>query len=166
VVVCRYKYDYRVVGENQYEFVDIEATVLAIRTREGFVDTVESGSDGTDMGIILDRTNFYAEQGGQARLAFAPAMHVFALRRSRRTRQSFDTGLFRDASGELDFSVVDVQKRGPYCLHIGTLGNVRGWHARRSVWLGCDLHSHLVGALQHRARSPKATSSPSALTSR
>jgi alanyl-tRNA synthetase len=97
------KYDYSLVGENKYAFKDIETTVLALRTRDGFVDSVESGEgeEGVDVGIVVDCTNFYAEQGGQI----------------------YDTGLFRDESGDVDFTVLDVQKRGPYCLHIGNLAN-------------------------------------------
>ncbi len=34
-------------------------------------------------------------------------------------------GSFADASGELDFNVVDVQKKGVYVLHLGTLQTVR-----------------------------------------
>jgi len=49
---------------------------------------------------LLDRTNFYAEQGGQ----------------------SFDTGFLTDPTGDTDFSVSDVQlKGGMYVLHVGTL---------------------------------------------
>lgn len=36
------------------------------------------------------------------------------------SRSAF-AGSFTDASGELDFNVVDVQKKGVYVLHIGTL---------------------------------------------
>eukprot|EP00045_Choanoeca_perplexa_P011911 m.127903 g.127903 ORF g.127903 m.127903 type:complete len:994 (+) comp15809_c0_seq8:1339-4320(+) len=95
------KYDYKLVGENKYEFHDTQATVLAIKTETGFADAVEAGENGVNVGVVLDQTNFYAEQGGQ----------------------TFDTGNFKDESGELDFNVMDVQKKGPYCLHIGTLAN-------------------------------------------
>jgi alanyl-tRNA synthetase len=38
---------------------------VALITAEGFKDAVEAESQGVNVGVILDRTNFYAEQGGQ-----------------------------------------------------------------------------------------------------
>ncbi|EDQ92223.1 uncharacterized protein MONBRDRAFT_14194 [Monosiga brevicollis MX1] len=96
-----FKYDYGLVGDNSYEFKDLEAKVVALRTESGFVDSLDGSDDSVNVGVVLDRTNFYAEQGGQ----------------------TYDTGFFRDANGELDFTVMDVQKKGPYCLHIGVLSN-------------------------------------------
>lgn len=46
------------------EFSECSATILAIRTAEGFVDSVE-GVDSV-IGLILDRTVLYAEAGGQS----------------------------------------------------------------------------------------------------
>lgn len=44
------------------EFGACEGTVMAIRSNASFVDAVNSG----DLcGIVLDKTNYYAEQGGQ-----------------------------------------------------------------------------------------------------
>ncbi len=43
-------------------FPSIQATILAIRSGEKFVDTVSSGEE---CGFVLDRTCFYAESGGQ-----------------------------------------------------------------------------------------------------
>ena len=39
-----------------------KARVLAIRINKSFVDKVEAGSE---CGLLLDATSFYAEQGGQ-----------------------------------------------------------------------------------------------------
>mmetsp|Transcript_136419 Transcript_136419/g.380231 ORF Transcript_136419/g.380231 Transcript_136419/m.380231 type:complete len:618 (-) Transcript_136419:167-2020(-) len=41
------------------------ATVRAIFSEEGFVDSTEGLGDGAVVGIVLDRTPFYAEAGGQ-----------------------------------------------------------------------------------------------------
>ena len=43
-------------------FPSIQATILAIRSGQKFVDTVSSGEE---CGLVLDRTCFYAESGGQ-----------------------------------------------------------------------------------------------------
>ena len=57
------------------------------------------------IGIVLDRTNFYAEMGGQVA----------------------DTGLMADNADEVDFVVQNVKKSGPYILHVGLLqrGNIK-----------------------------------------
>lgn len=44
------------------EYESSVGTVKAIRVAKQFVQEVVSG---TDCGIVLDKTNFYAEQGGQ-----------------------------------------------------------------------------------------------------
>lgn len=59
------KYNYNVVNNKlyeEYEFVPCTGTVIAIRRAKTFVDEVSSGEE---VGILLDQTNFYAEQGGQ-----------------------------------------------------------------------------------------------------
>ena len=43
-------------------FEPCTSTVKALRRNKQFVDQVTSGQE---CGILLDRTNFYAEQGGQ-----------------------------------------------------------------------------------------------------
>ena len=42
------------------------ATLQAIYTADGFVESVEAGEEGASVGLILDATAFYAEAGGQA----------------------------------------------------------------------------------------------------
>jgi alanyl-tRNA synthetase len=72
----------------------LNAKVLAVWTGKEFKSSA-TDADGT-VGVLLDRTNFYAEEGGQ----------------------EFDTGAF--TSGDASFDVSDTQKFGPYVLHIGT----------------------------------------------
>lgn len=44
------------------EFEQAVGTVLALRRERAFVDEVSTGQR---CGVVLDRTSFYAEQGGQ-----------------------------------------------------------------------------------------------------
>jgi len=62
-----------------------------------FVNSVEAGSDAY-FGVLLDKTNFYAEQGGQ----------------------TYDVGKLT-LDGKMDFAVENVQLFGGYALHIGYL---------------------------------------------
>ncbi len=39
--------------------------MLALLTKAGFQQSVQAAGEPTSVGVILDRTNFYAEQGGQ-----------------------------------------------------------------------------------------------------
>lgn len=63
----------------------------------GFVDEISEES-GT-VGIILDKTGYYAEQGGQI----------------------FDTGLIKSQSSGAVLTVENVQLYGGYVLHVGTV---------------------------------------------
>lgn len=59
------KYNYTVTNSTkykEYEFSPCIGTVIALRRAKTFVDEVSSGEE---VGILVDRTNFYAEQGGQ-----------------------------------------------------------------------------------------------------
>lgn len=59
------KYNYTVTNSakyKEYEFAPCIGTVIALRRAKTFVDQVSSGEE---VGILLDKTNFYAEQGGQ-----------------------------------------------------------------------------------------------------
>jgi alanyl-tRNA synthetase len=76
----------------------LDATVMAIYAgqKEGFVQAAAAGAT---VGVVLERTSFYAEQGGQV----------------------YDVGtLSRAAGGAPCFAVSDCQKFGGYVLHIGT----------------------------------------------
>ncbi len=83
-----------------YTEMNGEATVLAILANGQSVDTLEAGADGV---LILDRTPFYAESGGQVG----------------------DTGVIEitaENEAEVVFAVADTQKGGDgQFLHMGTL---------------------------------------------
>ncbi|KAF1638382.1 Alanine--tRNA ligase, cytoplasmic, partial [Eudyptes filholi] len=94
------KYSYASDQSGAYDFGSLVATVKAIRREKKFVEEVSTGQE---CGIVLDRTCFYAEQGGQI----------------------YDEGyMVKDDDGREDkteFTVKNVQVRGGYVLHIGTL---------------------------------------------
>ncbi|KAK7312790.1 hypothetical protein VNO77_36930 [Canavalia gladiata] len=73
-------------------FKDHESVVKAIYTGSEFVDSVNTGGD---IGIVLESTSFYAEQGGQI----------------------FDTGSLEGPRAS--FQVCNVQVYGGFVLHIG-----------------------------------------------
>lgn len=60
------KYNYSVKFDDkpyaEYVFEPCIGTVVALYKNKKFVDQVTSGEE---VGIVLDKTNFYAEQGGQ-----------------------------------------------------------------------------------------------------
>ncbi|XP_011926773.1 PREDICTED: alanine--tRNA ligase, mitochondrial isoform X4 [Cercocebus atys] len=58
------KYNYSLRPNGSYEFGTCEAQVLKLYTEDG--TAVASVGKGQRCGLLLDRTNFYAEQGGQA----------------------------------------------------------------------------------------------------
>ncbi|OAY82969.1 Alanine--tRNA ligase [Ananas comosus] len=71
-----------------------ESVVKAIYTGSDFIDTT---SPEADIGLVLESTSFYAEQGGQI----------------------YDTGSIEGSFGS--FQVSDVQLYGGFVLHIGSL---------------------------------------------
>ncbi len=81
----------------KYERGDITGKVKAIYADGKFVDSVDENFAGS-FGVLLDKTNFYAEQGGQ----------------------SFDTGALT-IDGKAHFEVENVQVFGGYVLHVGFL---------------------------------------------
>lgn len=75
---------------------NIQAQVKAIYDGKDFVNSTKEIEAGSQFGVILDRTNFYGEQGGQ----------------------EYDTGrIIIDGKAELD--VHNVQVYGGYVLHTG-----------------------------------------------
>lgn len=89
------KYDYTSDEQGKYVFPSIQATILAIRHGQNFVDNVQSGDE---CGFVLDRTCFYAESGGQI----------------------YDEGyIVKVDDDHTEFQVRNVQVRGGYILHVG-----------------------------------------------
>ncbi|XP_061398355.1 alanine--tRNA ligase, cytoplasmic [Musca vetustissima] len=95
-----FKYAYESVSDDpqsEYQFSPCTGTIVAIRYNNEFVETVNSGQK---VGIVLDKTNFYAESGGQI----------------------YDQGvLVKLDEEENEFIVDSVYNRGGYILHIGTV---------------------------------------------
>lgn len=93
----RYKYHYKARSTDpdaEYEFEGCTGKVVGLRF-DKFVDEVQSGQM---CGIVLDRTNFYAESG----------------------RQIYDQGVFvKVGDDRTEFLVDCVYNRGGYVLHIG-----------------------------------------------
>ncbi|XP_075432711.1 alanine--tRNA ligase, cytoplasmic [Ascaphus truei] len=96
------KYNYTSNSDGIYAFESTVATVKAIRREKAFV---EEASTGQECGLVLDRTCFYAEQGGQ----------------------TYDEGyMVREEDDEssqdkTEFTVRNTQVRGGYVLHVGTV---------------------------------------------
>lgn len=94
------KYNYTADVEGHYKFEETTGKVLALRHSKKFVDEVTSGQE---CGVLLDRTCFYAEQGGQI----------------------YDLGfLVKENEEDTEFQVRNVQVRGGYVLHIGVIVGV------------------------------------------
>lgn len=83
----------------KYDTKDIESKILAIYIDGEFVDSISAdNSKSKQIGIILDKTPFYAEQGGQ----------------------EYDTGRIV-IDGKSEFHVENVQVYNGYVLHTGFL---------------------------------------------
>lgn len=80
-------------------FQDHDTTIRAIYTGSEFLESAEAGGD---IGIILESTSFYAEQGGQI----------------------FDTGSLESTLGT--FEVCNVQAFAGFVLHIGSFSGGTG----------------------------------------
>ncbi|XP_075045500.1 alanine--tRNA ligase, cytoplasmic [Mixophyes fleayi] len=99
------KYNYTSNSDGVYELESVVGTVKAIRSEKTFVDEVRTGQE---CGLVLDKTCFYAEQGGQ----------------------TYDEGyLVREddsTDDKTEFTVRNTQVRGGYVLHVGTVyGSLR-----------------------------------------
>ena len=91
------KYKYKSVSSDKsskYNFESCTSKVVALRYNKEFVQEAKSGQE---VGVMLDQTCFYAEQGGQI----------------------YDEGFM--VNGDNEVKVTNVQVRGGYVLHIGTV---------------------------------------------
>ncbi|GMM38577.1 alanine--tRNA ligase [Saccharomycopsis crataegensis] len=79
----------------KYTTNGVDAKVLAIYNGSEFLDS--AADEGMELGVVLDKTSFYAESGGQ----------------------EYDTGVI--SSPEFEFEVSNVQLYGGYVLHTGKL---------------------------------------------
>lgn len=80
----------------KYRRENIHAVIKAIYHQGKFIDATTEVPEGEQFGVVLDRTNFYAEQGGQ----------------------EYDTGRIL-IDGEAEIDVQNVQVYAGYVLHTG-----------------------------------------------
>ena len=78
---------------------NVPAKIVAVFTANGFVESSESLENNCRVGIILDRTSFYAQSGGQI----------------------YDTGVIASADGSLSIKVDGVESYAGYVLHMGQI---------------------------------------------
>ncbi len=90
--------------DSKYEWdVDLSSSVTAIYTEDGFMEAGAKAGPGDNVGLILEKSTFYAEAGGQ--------------------EADIGSIVIKSADGEVTgkFNVVDVQVYGGYLLHSGTI---------------------------------------------
>ncbi|KAI9499253.1 alanyl-tRNA synthetase [Zychaea mexicana] len=85
--------------DDSFKYVDgnVQGKIKAIVYQHKFLDSSSDIPEGASFGILTDKTNFYAESGGQ----------------------EYDTGSIITLDGETEFAVQDCQSFGGYVLHIG-----------------------------------------------
>jgi alanyl-tRNA synthetase len=76
---------------------NLQASIKAVYFQHEFPATTENIPTEASFGILLDKTNFYSEQGGQ----------------------EYDIGNIMTLDGESEFVVENCQSFGGYVLHIG-----------------------------------------------
>ncbi|XP_064638396.1 alanine--tRNA ligase, cytoplasmic-like isoform X2 [Lineus longissimus] len=125
------KYEYS-CENGTYNFPVIESSVLALLSDGKLVDSVD---DGMECGVILDRTNFYAEAGGQVA----------------------DKGNLK--SQDFTFIVRDVQQYQKYILHTGvsdgggiSVGDRVQLHIDEDHRVGCMCNHTATHMVNHALR--------------
>ncbi|MBA0855228.1 hypothetical protein Goshw_010860, partial [Gossypium schwendimanii] len=88
--------------DDSFKFVWFQPHESVIKAIYNGSEFMENATAGDDVGIVLESTSFYAEQGGQI----------------------FDTGYLDGSFGS--FQVCNVQIFGGFVLHIGSLSGVSG----------------------------------------
>ncbi|XP_067135714.1 alanine--tRNA ligase, cytoplasmic [Centruroides vittatus] len=95
------KYSYVALSDDKnskYEFEGCTGEVVALRKNKMFVDEVNNGDE---CGVILNRTCFYGEAGGQI----------------------YDIGfMVKESDEDVEFNVKEVHIQGGYVVHIGNIG--------------------------------------------
>lgn len=77
----------------------VQGLIKSIYYQHKFLADTKSIPEGASFGILTDKTNFYAESGGQ----------------------EYDTGSIITLDGSTEFVVKDCQVYGGYVLHVGHL---------------------------------------------
>ncbi|XP_074657733.1 alanine--tRNA ligase, cytoplasmic-like [Tubulanus polymorphus] len=95
------KYEFN-VGNNEYEFPVVESDIVALLHDGRLVTSV---ADGAECGVVVKKTPFYAEGGGQA--ADVGKINTSSSRRNPELNSSLQ--------------VEDVQKYENYVVHVGTV---------------------------------------------
>ncbi|KAI9304873.1 alanyl-tRNA synthetase [Cunninghamella echinulata] len=83
----------------KYVGTNVQGQIKSIYYEHKFLSDTKDIPEGARFGLLTDKTNFYAESGGQ----------------------EYDTGSIITLDGNTEFSVEDCQVFGGYVLHIGSL---------------------------------------------
>jgi len=117
-----------------FESREVRARILAIFDGNSFDETISASSAGLrKVGVILDRTNFYAEAGGQ--VADTGRLHV--VNEHRRDD---------DPDTQSVFKVEDVKRFGDYIMHIGQI-------AKGLLRVGEDVECQVDRALRKQTQA-------------
>jgi alanyl-tRNA synthetase len=120
-----------------YEGLEAEGHVVALLKAGAPVDSLSPGDQGE---VILDRTPFYAESGGQVGDAGTLSGTDAAAGRDAKLAKAMSSlTLSPPASAGVQFVVEDTQKRGAAHSHIGRL-------TEGSIRVGDTLSAHVDGA--------------------